>query len=643
MPVKRTIAIRLCVVILLSMVATACLGYSLQIRSAKESAYNSSLVRISQIAQILENNDTEIERLKENLREDYFIRAKAAAYIIQNNPEVVGNLSEIRKIAALLQVDELHLFDTSGRIYAGSEPKYYNYTFHSGEQMEFFLPMLEDTSLQLCQDITPNTAEGKLMQYIAVWREDHQGIVQIGMEPVRLLDALEKNELSHLFPVMTVGEGVTLFAADPQTGNILASTENSLSGESLGSLGLDSLPEENEGVTVQFHGDKQFCVLQPVGQLAIGVATSYDTLMQDIPDNMRQIIVSLCILAAAVIFLILWMLDTYIIRGIHQLIDGMKKITTGNLDTRVAVDSSPEFVELSRSINSMVMSLLETNNRLSLVFQHIDLPIAVYEYTWDMGRVMATSKLGEILLLPEGEVSRILCDREAFEAAIQGFRRLPVPGETDVFQLREGEPHYVKIEIYQEENSTWGILMDVSEEIVEKKQLLLERDRDHLTGLFNRRAFSEEMARLFAQPELVKTAVVLMIDLDNLKFVNDHWGHECGDLLLQRAAQCLKDCDAPLKIAARIGGDEFVLVLYGEEGEEPLRRRLTQLHQQMSSAAIDLPDGQTVLVQLSGGYAFYPAASSNYSQLLRYADQAMYRVKNSTKGRFDEYQPPENP
>ncbi|MCE2604307.1 hypothetical protein LH384_35025, partial [Pseudomonas aeruginosa] len=65
--------------------------------------------------------------------------------------------------------------------------------------MKFFLPMLKDKSMQLCQEVTPNTAENKLMQYIAVWREDQKGIVQIGMEPIRLLEAMKKNELSHIF------------------------------------------------------------------------------------------------------------------------------------------------------------------------------------------------------------------------------------------------------------------------------------------------------------------------------------------------------------------------------------------------------------------------------------------------------------
>ena len=180
---KKAITFRLCAVIITAMVMMAILGYYLQTKSAKEAMRTNSELRFNQVSEVLERNDTEIGELRENLKEDYFIRAKAAAYIVQKQPEVADDLEEMGKIASLLRVDELHLFDKKGRLYAGSEPKYYDYTFQSGEQMRYFLPMLDDYTLQLCQDVTPNTAEGKMMQYVAVWREDHEGIVQIGIGP----------------------------------------------------------------------------------------------------------------------------------------------------------------------------------------------------------------------------------------------------------------------------------------------------------------------------------------------------------------------------------------------------------------------------------------------------------------------------
>lgn len=122
----------------------------------------------------------------------------------------------MQKIADLLQVDEFHLFDQSGLLYNGSQPKYFGYRFDSGEQMQAFLPMLNDKSMVIAQDVTPNTAEKKLMQYTAVWMENGENIVQIGIEPQRLLEAMRQTELSYIFSMVTPEEGTTIYVIDKE-------------------------------------------------------------------------------------------------------------------------------------------------------------------------------------------------------------------------------------------------------------------------------------------------------------------------------------------------------------------------------------------------------------------------------------------
>ena len=98
-----------------------------------------------------------------------------------------------------MQVDEIHFFNTNGEIYAGTNPEYYGFNFDSGEQISFFKPMLSDYNMQLCQDITPNTAEDKMMQYAAVWQSDHSYIIQIGLVPDRYLQTIQGKDLASLF------------------------------------------------------------------------------------------------------------------------------------------------------------------------------------------------------------------------------------------------------------------------------------------------------------------------------------------------------------------------------------------------------------------------------------------------------------
>lgn len=637
---KKAFAYRLCVVIVISMFVMILLSGYLQITSAKDAAYANSVLRIDQISQILGNNSLEIERLKESLEEDYFIRAKAAAYIVQNNPEVINDLKEIKKVASLLQVDELHLFDTDGRLFSGSEPKYYDFTFNSGEQMQFFLPMLEDYSLQLCQDVVPNTAESKLMQYIAVWREDRQGIIQIGMEPIRLMEAMSKNELGYILSMVTSDKDTEIFVADAQTGLVAGATNESITGKKLEELFIsgdtaDYMSQTQVNATLD--GRRYYCVIRQADDVLIGVGTTVESLYGNIRAGMLLVVVCLSILSVIIIVLILKLLDRFIIHDIHEIISDMDKIATGDLDHRIKGNASPEFIELSDNINHLVISLLETTGKLSLVLENVDIPIAVYEYGKDMKRVLATSKIGDILRMSEEELSLALSDHGVFKSKILEICAQPFRREEDVFMIKGEEIRYVKMKSYQEDRKTLGIIVDVTEEVLEKQQIELERDIDLLTGLYNRRAFYNESSKLFARPDMLNIACLLMLDIDNLKYANDNWGHEYGDRLIKATADILNQCEAPYTLSSRLGGDEFALLLYNAGSQEEIQGYIDRLYDRFTASGIEIPGGRSLPICLSGGYVFYPEDSVVFNQMLDLADQAMYRVKKDTKGYFAKY------
>ena len=146
----------------------------------------------------------ELEAVQEEYNMTCLHNAETITRIIDSDPDALNNVDELRKIAELVEVDEIHIFDKTGRVFSGTHPEYYNYTFDSGEQMMYFKPMLNDTSLKLVQEITPNTAESKMMQYSAIWNNSKEYIVQIGMSPVRIMNLTEKNELSYMFSLFRV-------------------------------------------------------------------------------------------------------------------------------------------------------------------------------------------------------------------------------------------------------------------------------------------------------------------------------------------------------------------------------------------------------------------------------------------------------
>ncbi len=197
---------------------------------------------------------------------------------------------------------------------------------------------------------------------------------------------------------------------------------------------------------------------------------------------------------------------------------------------------------------------------------------------------------------------------------------------------------YVRMTLSDDGNRCIGLVEDVTDTTLERKSIEFERDHDLLTGILNRRAFLRKMQQLFDQGETVlKTAALLMIDMDELKFVNDTYGHEFGDRYLKTAAHCFQSSVLEKSIVSRQSGDEFQIFLYGYETEEEVREKIEILKEKIREASLDLPDGRKLSLQLSGGVAWYPKDSTEYEQLKIYSDSAMYEVKHSTKGAIRDY------
>lgn len=214
-------------------------------------AYKLSKVLLDRVFTVLDKNDQSEEELIESLKDDYIVRAKAVSYIVDAKPQVENDVEELQKIAKLMSVDEIHLFDETGCITSGSVPKYFGYSFDSGTQMSYFKPMLTDKSLTMCQDVTPNTSEGKAMMYSITWNEAGTMMVQVGLKSQRLLDELKQNEISTVVSDMPVYKGMELYVADADTELVKGATDCDKIGKTFHDLGFPTDIKESDKPTVR--------------------------------------------------------------------------------------------------------------------------------------------------------------------------------------------------------------------------------------------------------------------------------------------------------------------------------------------------------------------------------------------------------
>ena len=170
-------------------------------------------------------------------------------------------------------------------------------------------------------------------------------------------------------------------------------------------------------------------------------------------------------------------------------------------------------------------------------------------------------------------------------------------------------------------------------EVIERLRagLAEEAVRDPLTGLHNRRHLDRALgAGLAARPRTGELAL-LVVDVDHFKRVNDRFGHGAGDTVLTAVAGTLAGAVREGDTAARLGGEEFVLVLPGA-GREQALARAERIRRTVAAARHDL-DGETVGVTVSVGVAVCPADGATAAALLEAADRALYTAKATGRDR----------
>ena len=277
-------------------------------------------------------------------------------------------------------------------------------------------------------------------------------------------------------------------------------------------------------------------------------------------------------------------------------------------------------------------------------------PVAVYDVDAELrigfsnaegsrlvGEDVTGSRLPDVI-----ETSVYPDDRDEARTALADF----LAGRRIHLELRildhTGMPRWIALDAspdMQQEQSFGGGLMSATDISLLKEAeagLALQAHHDALTGLPNRRSLHDRLGgalkRLSRQPGAV---AVLFLDLDGFKNVNDTLGHETGDEVLRQVAGRIQSAIRDVDTAARIGGDEFVVVLENVTGDPAAAasRVATKLIAAVSTP-LELSVGRAV-VGTSIGIALADDPRADPDALLRSADNAMYRAKSGGRGRFE--------
>lgn len=308
--------------------------------------------------------------------------------------------------------------------------------------------------------------------------------------------------------------------------------------------------------------------------------------------------------------------------------------------------SATGIIELDRfssAFTQLGREVLDTSTKFLRIMDMASVELGGYELRSTPDSIYVTDNFFDLLGMPGVDADDLTA--QSFRELLQRFERscphFPAPGGAMLYHIRlpSGKERYLRIETTHEDGTQVGLAEDVTANTLEKLRIEHERDYDTLTDLYNRRAFHRICAEFFCSPEKLGHAALLMFDLDNLKQINDTFGHDWGDEYIRRTGECFAKNAPARTVCARISGDEFGALFYGYNDQDTLRADICALKAALEQSVVQLPSGRELRVSVSGGIAWYPESSTNLITLRKYADFAMYQVKHSRKGELLEFDP----
>jgi len=172
--------------------------------------------------------------------------------------------------------------------------------------------------------------------------------------------------------------------------------------------------------------------------------------------------------------------------------------------------------------------------------------------------------------------------------------------------------------------------------LVQKQKLKFQANHDDLTGLPNRALFIDRLKQgIFNAKRNKKTLALFFIDLDHFKEINDTLGHNIGDKVLKKVATLLKQSFRKEDTLARLGGDEFTIITQNLATKEDIAYLAQKVLATFKEPIVI--DSHTLYVTSSMGISLYPDDGESCSNLLQYADTAMYKAKNEGRNNFQFY------
>ncbi len=199
-----------------------------------------------------------------------------------------------------------------------------------------------------------------------------------------------------------------------------------------------------------------------------------------------------------------------------------------------------------------------------------------------------------------------------------------------------GKMQWIEIKKIKDAGYCLGMVYDITKELEEKRVLEIQLKYDNLTGLY-RRSVWEQKVHTILENDLEEVYALIIWNIDNLSYINNTYGHPCGDMYIQHFSKVLSDMPPKNCISCKISGDEFASFFYGYHSKDAIKDAVNDFWDVLNKEAFVLPTNERIKIRVSAGLSWYPADTNDFRVLFNYANFALYHSKHTIKGTICEF------
>lgn len=592
---------------------------------------------VNQVSKSLESS---IEMRKKNTNlfaADYLNRSNFARYYISENKNHELTDDEWQRFLDILEVNSISIVDEKGIVTQSSNEENIGVSFYKNEELSAFLQIIEgkgdqeyvlDFNSKILKSDDFNVLFGTPIA------ENQKGMILMEINMSVYEQYTGVTNVATFLDTIPTKESRTLFVADDEA-NILGITKNNEQ-----YIHADNLPDllkkaEDNAIKAEINGEMHLLLTKKVNDYYVGYMSNIGEIKHISQGYFIQFVLLLIILSIVITMSLYFLIHHFILKDIDMITKKAHQFTSGDSGVQFEATKTKELNQLSEELNRVLRVIQTRNERISTIASLMGEGFGAYEYYADLNQAYYSKNVPYLL--------GVSTDEECKEKIIEYYQNhvsdLQEKGKIEIEEIMTVAPgRMIKIRRNILKDSSYGFLEDISVENARTKQLIrsLEKEKeknyiDSLTGIYNRTKVKEYIED-FVSKGINLQGVMILMDLDNFKSINDQLGHMEGDLVLKKFAEILITQFRTSDIVARLGGDEFIVFLPNFISKAGLETKidhiLSIIRQELS------PYYEKYNLSVSIGIAYLGGNNKTYEDLYQSADDAMYTAKRGGKNGY---------